>query len=374
MLESLARQSLGQAVILIINPVISLKQAIARLRKGSIQEFLLFGRAKRLTRNLYVGTPIVWRHGRRRHWKNKDLSRWRMVSRQIQKAAYKIVPNPESIVSWVYRPEQLHCLDLAKENFAIYECYDEYSLSHIDGSLIPGAENEEKNLMNKVDLIFTTSYPLFESRRKKHPNVHYAPNGVDFDLFNQATRDELLVADDLKEIPMPRLGFIGNLSRRIDFNLLEKIALHNNKWSLVLIGPVEREVKKDLDILQQQRNVHYLGYKLREILPQYLKGFDACILPFKMHDWNECSNPLKLWEYMAAGIPVVSTPTIVAEQLKDIIYVGHDKEEFVTHLHSALASDNMHCIKKGIEMARMYSWDTLTSEILGVIREELVNS
>ncbi|OHB70910.1 MAG: hypothetical protein A2W17_03975 [Planctomycetes bacterium RBG_16_41_13] len=328
-----------------------------------------FLRAECLNKNLYVGTPIVWIPGRWKQWHERGSIGWKIVSRQIQKTIQKIGNKTNKVISWIYRPEQLHCVGLAKEDFTVYECYDEYSLSHIDGTFRPEVEDEENKLLEKADLVFTASHALFESRKKKHSNVHYAPNGVDFKLFNQAALDNLPVANDLKKIPLPRIGFIGNLCGRIDFNLLEKIALHNKKWSVVLMGPVEREVEKDLNSLQQQGNVHYLGYKPREILPQYLKGFDVCILPFKRHGWNEHSNPLKLWEYLSAGKPVVSTPIKEIETLQEVIWLAKDHEEFISALSKALHEVKERQTASGIEIARKHSWDDLTCNMFETVKK-----
>ncbi len=369
MLEALARQALGQSTIFCINPPISISQAIYSRRTFNKMKLLFCSEVKRLSENLYVGTPVILWPGAGRRWQDKDSIGRRIVSQRILKNVRKIETDSKKIVSWVYRPEQIPCLGLARENFAVYECYDEYSLSHIDGSLIPGAEDKENDLIGKVDLIFTTSYSLFESRRKKHPNVHYAPNGVDFDLFNKAAQNKLIMAKNLKKIPSPRVGYIGNLSGRIDFNLIENITKYRKTWSIILIGPVEEEAKAELTALKNQPNVYYLGYKTREILPEYLKGFDVCILPFKVHSWNEHSNPLKLWEYLAAGKPVVSTPTKEMETLREVIWLGEDHVTFISAIKEAIFGVNESRVASGIEIAKQHSWDNLTCKMFEAVKK-----
>jgi glycosyltransferase involved in cell wall biosynthesis len=371
MLEALARQALGRAVVLCINPVISSRGAIARLARRSMQKLLLFGRVKRLTANLYVGTPVVWHAEKKQRWQIKDSNGWKMISRQIQNIIDKIAQNSKSVVSWIYRPEQAFCLGLAKEKFVVYECYDEYSLSHIDGTVIPGAEEKEVRLIKKVDLIFTTGHSLFESRKGKHPNVHYAPNGVDFALFNEINSNKLGIASDLKKMPSPRIGYIGNLSGRIDFRLLEKIAKYNAGWSLILVGPFEEEVKDSMITLMRQPNVHYLGYKPYREIPQYLKGFDVCILPFKKHAWNEYSNPLKLWEYLAAGKPVVSILTKEMRALKEVIWLAEDHNRFIFAIRKAMDRVNERRIASRIEISRQHSWDNLTRKMFETVNKHI---
>lgn len=366
MLEAMARQTVGQATILCLNRPVSIRKYITSLGKNSEEGLLPFHGPNRLTENLYLGTPVVLlpRVGR---WQKDSLER-SILKHQIKRALSKVATG-HKIVSWVYRPEQLPFLNLVDESYAVYECYDEYSFSHFDGSLIPGVEDKEKDLIKKADLVFTTSYSLFESRRKRHPNVHYAPNGVDFDLFNQAAQNKLLIAEDLKKIPSPRIGFIGNLSGRIDFSLIENIAKHERSWSVVMIGSVQEEVKAELTALKCQENVYYFGYKTREILPQYLKGFDVCILPLKMHAWNKHANPLKLWEYLAAGKPIVSTPTKEMGALKEVIWLAEDHVTFVSAVKKAMYGATESHIASGIEIARQHSWDDLTRKMFKTVQK-----
>ena len=296
-----------------------------------------------------------------------------MVSGQVTNVVNKIGNKDSKVISWIYRPEQLHCLEQASEENVIFECYDEYSFSPIDGVSIPGMKDREDELLSKTDLIFTTSKALFESRLKRHPLVKYAPNGVDFDHFNQALTNDLDIPEDLVRIPPPRIGYIGNISRRIDFDVLESIVSIKEDCSFVFIGSIDEGVKKEVKSLDRYLNVHFLGFKCYPRLPNYLKAFNACIIPYKLNLFNDNSNPLKLCEYMAAGRPIVSSHTVITEDLSDIVYVARNKEEFIRHIHTALNNDNSSRIKRGIEIARGHSWDILTHNMFELIKDELAD-
>ncbi len=368
MLEALARQALGQASIICINPPISLRESISLGGKSCTQGMLPFFGPECLTENLYVGTPVVWISGGGRRCKLKGSSGWRIVGRQIRNAIRKTGNETNKIISWIYRPEQLHCLKLAGEECVVYECYDEYNFSPIDGIPVRDMIDWEAELLGKADLVFTTSMALFESRLKRHPLVKYAPNGVDFDHFNQALTNDLDIPEDLVRIPPPRIGYIGNISRRIDFDVLESIVSIKEDCSFVFIGSIDEGVKKEVKSLDRYLNVHFLGFKCYPRLPNYLKAFNACIIPYKLNLFNDNSNPLKLWEYMAAGRLIISLGTVITKDLSDIVYVAKNKEEFIRHIDRALKNESPSRIKKGIQIAKKHSWDILTHNMFELIK------
>ncbi|GAJ01114.1 unnamed protein product, partial [marine sediment metagenome] len=261
MLEALARQALGQAIILCINPPVSLRQAISSRWVGRRESLLPLGGPKRLAQNLYVGTPALLMPGTGRQFQRKYSIGWKMVSGQVTNVLNKIGNKDSKVISWVYRPEQLHCLELASEENVIFECYDEYSLSPIDGVSIPGMKDREDELLSKADLIFTTSKALFESRSERYPVVIYAPNGVDFDLFSRVVKDKAQIPKDLRRVPTPRIGYMGNISGRVDFDLLESVVKLGEKYSFVFLGPVEKSSNHEVEKLARHPNVFFLGRK-----------------------------------------------------------------------------------------------------------------
>lgn len=367
MLEALARQAVGRAAILCVNPVLSLRQ----LCSPSLQRYCKAGwlSPQRLSENLYLFTPVVWLPKGGRRWQNKKSSAWQMISAQVRDLARKIAPGAGKIISWIYRPQQLSCLGLAGENLIVYECYDKYCLSHIDGQEVFGIKELEDDLLKKADLVFTTGQGLYGFLMEKHPHVYYAPNGANFEVFSAAQNRGLSIAADLVKIPSPRIGYTGSLTGRVDFELLEKIAGHNNSWSLVIVGPVAAEVKIKVQELAQQANVYYLGPRPYELIPQYLKELDVCIIPYKMHKWNDYSSPLKLWEYLAAGKPVVSTPAKETEGLKELIWFAQGHGAFIDAIKDVLKSDVRDRTQCGKKLAQQHSWDKLTYKMFETIRE-----
>jgi glycosyltransferase involved in cell wall biosynthesis len=164
-------------------------------------------------------------------------------------------------------------------------------------------ENEIK-LMALSDLVFTGGISLFEAKRKLHPSVYPFPSSVDCKHFAQARALED-VAEDQKHLPRPRLGYAGVIDERIDLDLIREIARRRPDWHIVMIGPV---VKIDAAALPNDPNIHWLGMKSYSDLPVYLAGWDVALMPFAINESTRFISPTKTPEYLAAGLPVVSTP------------------------------------------------------------------
>ena len=183
----------------------------------------------------------------------------------------------------------------------VYDCMDE--LSAFRGAP-PELVEREVELMCRANLVFTGGYSLYEAKRQRHDNAHPFPSSVDVEHFAAARRPQH-DPDDQAEIPHPRLGFYGVIDERLDIALIEQVARMRPDWQIVLVGPV---VKIDPAELPQRDNIHYLGGKTYDELPQYLSGWDVAIMPFALNESTRFISPTKTPEYLAGGCPVVSTP------------------------------------------------------------------
>ena len=203
-------------------------------------------------------------------------------------------------VFWYYTPMALNFTYQFSPVAAIYDCMDE--LSAFKGAH-SSLQELEKRLFQHVDLVFTGGQTLFEAKRNQHPAVYPFPSSIDVAHFSQAriaTTDPL----DQGSIPHPRLGFFGVIDERFDIELLDAIATTRPDWHFVMIGPV---VKIDPNFLPKHPNIHYLGPKKYEELPEYLAGWDVALLLFARNESTKFISPTKTPEYLAAGKPVIST-------------------------------------------------------------------
>jgi glycosyltransferase involved in cell wall biosynthesis len=184
----------------------------------------------------------------------------------------------------------------------VYDCMDE--LSAFQGAP-PELHLEERRLFAKADLVFTGGHSLYESKRAHHRSVHAFPSSVDARHFGAARMPGIVAPRDQRPIPRPRLGFFGVLDERMDTGLLALLADSHPEWHVVLVGPT---VKIDPASLPRRPNLHYLGQKRYDALPSYLAGWDVALMPFARNEATRFISPTKTLEYLAAGVPVVSTP------------------------------------------------------------------
>ena len=192
----------------------------------------------------------------------------------------------------VYRPLQ--------SNRFIYDCMDELSAFKGADSQLPSLEKE---LFRCVDLVFTGGQSLYEAKCNQHGAVHAFPSSIDASHFGKA-RTAVPDPEDQSSIPHPRLGFFGVIDERFDSELLDQVAAKRPDWNFVMIGPV---VKIDPDSLPKHTNIHYLGAKKYDELPDYLAGWDIALLLFARNESTRFISPTKTPEYLAAGKPVIST-------------------------------------------------------------------
>jgi UDP-galactopyranose mutase len=204
-------------------------------------------------------------------------------------------------VAWFYTPMALSYTAELRPAVIIYDCMDELSLFH---GAPPELLQNEKNLFERADLVFTGGLSLFEAKCERHKEVYAFPSSVDVPHFAQARIRQNEPADQAN-IPHPRIGYAGVIDERMDTALLQEVARLRPEWQIVLLGPV---VKISETLLPKAPNIHYLGMRPYAALPAYFSGWDAAMLPFALNEATRFISPTKTPEYLAAGLPVISTP------------------------------------------------------------------
>ena len=205
-----------------------------------------------------------------------------------------------NLVTWYYSPMAMNFSRHLAPLATVYDCMDE--LSAFRGAP-PGLRAAEAELFRRADLVFTGGHRLYEAKKRQHSNVFAFPSSIDALHFQQARRIKH-DPEDQREIPHPRLGFAGVIDERLDIQLLRAAAAMRPAWHFVMIGPVVKISQEDLP---QAKNIHYLGAKDYKQLPFYMAGWDVGILPFARNEATKFISPTKTPEYLAAGLPVVST-------------------------------------------------------------------
>jgi UDP-galactopyranose mutase len=238
-------------------------------------------------------------------------------------------------VAWYYTPLALDFTRSLEPRATIYDCMDE--LSSFKGAS-PALKQMERELCSRADLVFTGGLSLYEAKRFLHRNVHAFPSAVDLAHFARAREPQAEPADQAA-IAHPRLGFHGVIDERLDIELVGELAAKRPDWHIVMLGPV---VKIDPATLPQAANIHWLGSKSYDDLPAYLSGWDVAIMPFARNEATRFISPTKTPEYLAGGLPVVST------SIRDVVRtygeaglaeIADTATEFESAVVSVLASD-----------------------------------
>ena len=217
-------------------------------------------------------------------------------------------------------------------------------------------------------MTFATADALAERLRTVQPETVMIPNGANFERFVQASQPQP-VPDDLAGIPHPIFGFVGALQSCIEYDYLEAAARARPDWHFVLIGKEKPGV--DLSALREMRNVHFLGLKPNEQLPQYLAHFDACLNLFAKSDLSKDVSPLKFYEYLATGHPIVSTrqPDQIL-QYAPLIEIADSQEEFIAACEASLTDTAPERTKARIEAGRACSWDSRVAQMCEILQEQ----
>jgi glycosyltransferase involved in cell wall biosynthesis len=214
------------------------------------------------------------------------------------------------------------------ERAAIYFCMDDYAeLPGVSGDMVRPLEQK---LLSRVDAVVATARVLVDKKAPRTGKVQYLPQGVTYDHFAPPRR----VPADIANLPRPIVGFAGGISAACDLDILERLSGAVPGGTILLVGPVS------IDTAPLQRpNIVLLGNRSYADLPAYVQAFDVGIIPYILNDWTRAVDPLKLLEYLAAGIPVVTTALPEVLKYSGVIHVGASSEEFVDQVKRALAGD-----------------------------------
>ena len=256
----------------------------------------------------------------------------------------------DSYIFWYYTPMALGYTANFSPRVTVYDCMDELSAFKFAP---PALKMLEQQLFKKADIVFTGGNTLYEAKKTQHKNIYSFPSSIDKAHFKSA-RNVIKENEDQKAIPHPRLGFYGVIDERFDIELIRQAADAKPEWHFVLLGPI---IKIDAATLPQNNNIHYLGAKSYDELPQYLSGWDIALIPFAINESTQYISPTKTPEYLAGGKPVISTAiTDVVnpysnEGLVHIVQTGNelvekattelsitDKTEWLTRVDSYLAT------------------------------------
>lgn len=269
---------------------------------------------------------------------------------------------------WYYSPMFLGIGNHFDPLLIIYDCMDELSLFKDAPAILT---DREKEMFLKADLVFTGGYNLYSAKKDSHNNIYPFPSSIDKEHFEQA-RNITSEPEDQAGIPHPRFGFYGVIDERFDIDLIREVAERKPNWHFVIIGPV---VKIDPAILPQVHNIHYLGGRNYDQLPQYLGGWDVAIIPFLRNDSTKYISPTKTPEYLAGGKPVISTSitdVVTPYGTNNLVHIADTADDFIKAAETELNREDRKAWLENIDQfLSQNSWDKTWARMMGHISETI---
>ena len=305
-------------------------------------------------------------------WSNPRIERltYRWYGRVIARAAEGL--GFHDPILWVYRPAAAHALDLIPHAQLVFDLVDDLSAYGGDDNPLAGhVEELVTELVRRSDLLVVTAKTLEERYGPQARASVQVPNGFDGELFAEGREHE--VPAGLDGIPRPILGFVGTLFPFLDFELMESLARAHGDKSMVLVGPVEAGAQQAVDRLAALPNVFSLGRQPQASMPGFIGEFDVCLNPFRRSRVADSVNPLKVYEYLAAGKPVVSTPmeALRREDAGRFVAFADGPAEWSDEIARCLTPEVQQRSAERREAALAYSWEKLFERLEAGCEEAL---
>jgi glycosyltransferase involved in cell wall biosynthesis len=268
---------------------------------------------------------------------------------------------------WTFLPNTAPLLGRLGESRVIYHAVDEYAA-------FAGVPREmfrrmEETLVRRADLVLTSSDSLCRDRQRLNPRTHFVSHGVDVAHFARTLDPGTTPPPDASDLRAPVVGFFGLIAEWIDLELIRAMALARPAWTFAFVG----KATVDLAPLRGLPNVRLLGQKPYATLPAYCRAFDVGIIPFRVDELTLKANPLKLREYLAAGLPVVSSDLPEVRKYAGLVHLARGVDGFVAAVERALGERSEVAARARIEAMKHESWEARVDEISELLEDMLAS-
>lgn len=271
-------------------------------------------------------------------------------------------------VSWFVVPHPGFLAGRIDEELSVYYCTDNYAaFPGVDVELITA---RDRQLTEAADVVFVAPPALVESKRALNANTVFSPHGVDVDLFRSAQLPGTPTPAAMRGIAKPVIGYIGMIHDWVNLDMIEWIAQQRPAWQFVFVGNAATDVSR----LRALPNVHFMGPQPYPDLPQWSKSFDVAILPQRMNQWIANANPLKLREYLAAGLPVVSVRNPEIEKFSRWVHIADDDASFLRGIELALEQRDPEAARERIAAVADQTWEARVDSVIGTLVEALIRA
>jgi glycosyltransferase involved in cell wall biosynthesis len=276
----------------------------------------------------------------------------------------------KSDIFWITHPEQLLLIPKDFSDKVIYDCMDNYSQFVTDSGKRNKIVNLEKRLINKADIIFASSNGLGKklSSILNNDKVNIIKNAVDFESFNKSLNNiETIEKPNELSINKRIIGYFGGISSWFDLELVCLIANKFKECEIIIIGPLSD--KTVLERTSQIQNIKWLGSKMYSELPHYLYYFDVCIMPFIINDLIKDVNPVKLYEYLSMGKPVVAPKYDEIIEFDSYVYLADSKDDFLEKITLAMNENDPTLKESRMQFSKLNTWENRVKDIIKNIEE-----
>ncbi|HUN77927.1 MAG TPA: glycosyltransferase [Solirubrobacteraceae bacterium] len=291
----------------------------------------------------------------------------RLLRFQVRRATRRL--GIERPILWAYVPQAEALVEPLRPELVVYHCVDD--VSAIAGVDVPSFHATERRFAEQADLVLASAPALAARLRRYSGNVIYAPNVADTALFSTALdADSADRADPAVDaLPRPRIVFTGAIvSTKLDIPLICTLAGEHPEWSFALVGPIgPGDPRTDVSLLREPANIHLLGPRRYEQLPAVLRAADAGLIPYLRNPVTESVFPMKVYEYLAAGLPVVATPLPALADVAEVA-TAPDASGIGALLGEAIAGDSPARRLERSHAAAAHSWDRRLEEIAAAVR------
>lgn len=277
-------------------------------------------------------------------------------------------------IVWVYHPGFADAVERLDRKLLVYDCVDNYEAFPTYRDNPDWLMAREERLCRNADVVFCTSPALYESRKHFNPeNTYLVHNVGDAEHFKGAMDPEVEVPAEVASLKGPIIGFVGAVSDyKLNIDWIRHGAKARPEWNFVLIGPVGMaDPGTEVGELKALPNVHLLGHRPYEELPRYLKGFDVAVIPYRINSYTESVFPIKFFEFLATGKPVVISKLPALREFYGTVGVAENGSEFVEWCEAMVDDDDEEGRRRRIELAEEHSWPVRVKKLMARVEERL---
>lgn len=275
------------------------------------------------------------------------------------------------LVAYIFHPEFLPFVKGLEADYVVYHAYDLFRFMGKDPTSV---ERDENRLLESADLVIATSEETAKDfRSRTNRRIEVLGNGVDWSRFVIDPRPP--DPPELAHIPRPRIGYVGAINEKVDFDLILQLARRQSSWQFVLVGPVRNILPGDIELLEEFknfRNIHLVGEVPQHRTPEILLNLDVGLVCYRRLEWTLAGYPLKMLEYLASRLPVVASNLPAVRDFGELIAIAETAGNWESALGAAINGRGKGSPELRLAVAKANSWDMRAAR-LNVLLQRMVS-